>query len=316
MAHGLMRGDGPSATFGQGGGEGTSSLYFNSMEPTGPNDVLTDDFWRGNWYVVDGDSTDWRTVPPGWGGTIFGNPITPAGAVRDLQSIGKKPLFTASDYVATSGVITPGNNARNHAFHNLSGADSGGHAEIFVRYYTYFVEEDFYGAGDPADSYTWGGQKHVEFNRFGDDGGLYWGGTGLNIGGGGGQASALLNAVNNHGPGGGEILHQNQDADLPFAPGNWYFVEIRWKLNTVGNADGIYQLWINDGGPTGDFSAQTPTLRTEYTDVDFGRDGDETQLLGNVWLENWSNAIDSPSLGEQFWANVKVATAGPIGFVE
>lgn len=290
---------------------GTSGLYFNSMESTGVNDVLTDDFWRGNWYTVDADNTNWRTVAPGWGGTIFANPITPAGAIRNLASISKKPLFTESDYVATTGVIEE--TARNMAFHNLSGAGSGGYAEIFIRCYTFFVPANYYGAGNPSASYLWGAQKSFTVNRWNDDGGIFWAGIGYNVGMGPPAISTGgLAMTNNHAAGGGTVFYQNVGDGLDFVAGNWYFIEIRLKLNTVGNADGIWQMWLNDGGPTGDFGGQSPTLRANYSNIDFGRVAGDTALIGNLWLENWSN---TSSFGEQFWANIKVATAGPIGFV-
>lgn len=118
-------------------------------------------------------------------------------------------------------------------------------------------------------------------------------------------------ATNNHGT--NILLKQNQGNVLFEIPGHWYFEEIHIKLNTNGNQDGILQIWINDGGTNGDFSRQTPTLRAQYTNVPWGFTTG-TAGIGVVWLENWTNAILSPSLGEQFWANIHVRTAAPCGF--
>lgn len=296
---------------GGGGGEGTSGLYFNSMEATGPNDVLTDDFWRGSWYEEGADDTpNYHNTTPGWGGGMFTTPYPPTnGAVVNLAAIGKKPLFTQSDYVATTGISTGGGNY--NAWHNLSGGGSGGYSEIFWRVYLYFVEADFYGANDPADDYEFGAEKVFTVFRWNDDGGLYWCGTGLNVAG-GPDPFGRFKFVNNHGT--NDVFAQNQGADIDLLPGRWYYVENRYKLNTLGNADGVWQMWINDGGATGDFDGQTPTLRASYSNIDFGYDAGETELFGAVWFENWANSVDSPSTGEHFWANVKVATDGPIGF--
>jgi hypothetical protein len=50
--------------------------------------------------------------------------------------------------------------------------------------------------------------------------------------------------------------HPNKsEMDMPF--NEWVCVETQQKFNTVGQADGILRVWIND------------TLTTEYTDVTF-----------------------------------------------
>lgn len=304
-----------------GGGAGlapapSDGLYFMSNEVPGPTAVLTDDFRRGSWYLVDADQYDWRTTAPGWAGTIFANPITPSGAIRNLQSIGKRPLFATSDYVGTSGVIV--NSARNMALHNLSGANNGGYEEVYFRCYVFFVPADYYGAGDPSSDYRWGGQKTFSVNRWDDDGGIWWAGFQYNFGAGSDSPTGTLAANNPHGT--GVILAQNQGVNISMVPGKWYFIEWHIRLNDVGQTNGLFELWINDGGSNGNFSGQTPTLRAQHTDVDYGRGvpvgsgGGGDELIGNVWLENWSNEQIS-STGEQFWANIYAATSGPIGFV-
>lgn len=300
------------------------TLYFMSNEVPGASAVLTDDFRRGYWAQQNGDHTTWQSVIPGWrmdlsaGDPQGGTPFVPAGAALDLNAIGKRPLFATSNWAASSGVVPRGGlypNSRNMAAHNLSGANAGGYNELYLRFYTFFVPEDYYGAGNPAADYEYGGQKFITINRWNDDGGIYWGGVGIDSGPSGVPGpDGRLFMVNNHAlsPIGGEKWLQNQGNDITLVAGHWYYIESRFKLNTDGNLDGIWELWANDGGATGNFSAQTPTLRALYTNVGWGFTSSELALMGNFWFENWSNPV---STGEQFWANIYAATTGPIGLV-
>lgn len=298
-------------------------LYFMSNEVAGVSSLLIDDFRRGYWAHENGDRTpSWQSVIPGWrmdlsaGDPGGGTPFVPVDAARDLNAIGKKPLFTDSNWVATSGVVPRGGlypNSRNQAAHNLLGG-SAGHNELYFRRYVFFVPANYYGVGNPAADYSFGAQKFLTINRYGDDAGIYWGGTGIDSGPSGVPGpSGRLFMVNNHAlsPVGGDKRLQNQSNDITLVAGKWYCIEDHYKLNTNGNSDGTWELWVNDGGLTGDFSAQTPTLRARYTTVDFGFTSAELALMGNLWMENWSNPV---SAGEQFWANLHAATSGPIGF--
>src|SRR3989344_5770733 len=68
------------------------AVYLNSAEPgcdgTDSNVLLCDDFEDGDWYVTDGDNM--VAANDGWFGTIYANPITPAGAI--FFGIGVNPF--------------------------------------------------------------------------------------------------------------------------------------------------------------------------------------------------------------------------------
>jgi hypothetical protein len=295
------------------GGSIVDTLYLMSNETPGANTVLIDDQRRGNYYLVDADHTSWSTVAPGYAGDIFTTDAVthrpfPNGAVVNLAAISKNPVFATSDFAETSGVIM--STVQNMASHNLSGADTGGYSEVYVRFYCRFVEAEFYGTNNPPASFLFGASKWLDFNRYGDDAGIWWAALGFNIAS---EASSTgtLGATSNHGT--DTIYSQNQGNNISLAPGKWYFVEVRIKLNTSGNSDGIYQLWVNDGGTTGDFTSQTPTLRASHTGLDFGYGaGGGTTKIGNLWWENWSNAS---SVGETMRKNMRCDTSGPIGFL-
>jgi hypothetical protein len=292
-------------------GAPADGLYFMSNEAPTANSVLTDDFRRGSWYTVDADHTAWRTTAPGWGGSIFYNPITPSGAAIDLNAIGKNPLFATSNWAATSGVlVTTDHSARNDAAHNLSGAGSGGYNEIYCRCYKFYVPANYYGTGNPSADYVYGAQKVFTVNRFDDGAGIYWATFQWNMAAGSTSSSGAMKVDPQHGV--TSAMAQNQGNNISVVAGSWYYIEFHMKLNTNGNTDGVYDLWINNGGPTGDFSGQSPILRAHRTDVDWGYSNTETQLIGNIWFENWSNPGSS---GEEFTKNIHVATTGPIGLL-
>lgn len=296
---------------GRQGSAPLNPLYFSTLEALFADSVLAFDFSPGYWYLVDADHTTWKVTPPGWGGNLSsGNPPTPAGAVRNLTSIAKKPLFTGSDYVGTTGILDGIVNQRNNAWHNLFGAGVGdGLNEIYNRRYVYYVEANYYGAGNPASDSDFGAQKFVTYNNFDDDGGINVAGEGINIGSGSVLSTGAIAIVDNHGS--VSVWGQNQGVNISCSAGSWYFVESHLKLNTSGNADGVYELWINNGGPTGDFTSQSPVLRARHTNVPWGYLTGQKKI-GSLWFENWSNPVQS---GEQFWANIHARTAAPVGFV-
>lgn len=318
----VILGSPPPARTGSSSGGGSApvnSLYFASNEVPFADSVLTADFNNGYWYKLNADqnaATGKTWIVGGqsgldWGGTIFGTQ-TPTWEVRNLASIGKQPSFTKSPFVATTGTIGPGQNQNNNAWHNLSPGSTTGYNEIYCRAYKFFVPANYFGAGSPAADYVWGGQKSYTINRTNDDAGIYWAGVGYNVGQGGSTSFGTLMATNNHAS--NIILHQNITPFINEVPGHWYYEEFHIKLNTNGNADGVFEMWINDGGANGDFSGQTPTKRASFTNVDWGYTTAETKLMGVVWAENWSNNAVSASQGEQLWANFHVRTAAPVGF--
>jgi len=77
--------------------------------------------------------------------------------------------------------------------------------------------------------------------------------------------------------------------------GTWYCVEVRMKLNTPGNADGVFQLWI-DGA-----------LDAEKTGMnwlgDFSAYG-----INSIFFENYWNA-GSPAPQSRYMDNIVVSTA-------
>lgn len=317
MRSGGNAGKATSAPASGGGSAPADGLYLASNEVPRADSVLTADWRGGIFYSKNADEnsangTPWQTGGAdgrGWGGNIS-KPIAPANAVRNLAAIGKKPLFTRSDYVATTGVIADTDN--NMAFHNLQGGNPG-YAELWIRKYKFHVPANYFGPGNPSADYVWGGQKSDTINRSNDDSGIFWFAIGYNVGSSGSDNEGDLMATNNHGT--NVVWHQNQSVNISQVPGIWYYEENHIKLNDVGQTNGVWELWVNDGGPTGDFSGQTPILRARHTNIDMGRvSGDSAALMGNHWLENWSNPDFAGSFGEQFWANLHIATSAPLGF--
>ena len=39
---------------------------------------------------------------------------------------------------------------------------------------------------------------------------------------------------------------QNSGSPIALVPGTWNKLKYRLKLNSVGNSDGVFQLWVND----------------------------------------------------------------------
>src|SRR5439155_17603430 len=81
-------------------------------------------------------------------------------------------------------------------------------------------------------------------------------------------------------------------------------------LNTPGVANGVLEIWADNCGANGLGCTGTPTLRAQYTNVLWRLAGDNTQI-GSIWLESWSNI---PSIGEEYYDQIKVSKVGPIGF--
>jgi hypothetical protein len=135
-------------------------------------------------------------------------------------------------------------------------------------------------------------------------------------------------------PGNGSLYYPTASSEpfcsspfLPraFSPPHWFFVEIYWKLNTPGQANGQFKMWIDDCGTNG-VCTGTPTLRSSY-----GVPGDGTAGLqyvnssdtcpgtgtkpcrvGAIWIENWQNPAVA---GSDRYDQIKVSRVGPIGFV-
>lgn len=104
---------------------------------------------------------------------------------------------------------------------------------------------------------------------------------------------------------------QNQGNIMPLCPSDhWYFVEHHWKLDSNG-ADGVWEMWINDCGPSGLLAdcGPSPILRARYTNINY-KDGAK---MANLWFQNYLSGIDARP-GESYLDEVLVMKTGPIGF--
>ena len=73
----------------------------------------------------------------------------------------------------------------------------------------------------------------------------------------------------------------------------------------------VFELWLDDCGPSGNSCPATPTLRLRRTDVRNSR-ANTSQLIRVLWFEAWSNPV---SLGERYWDQIVASRVGPIGFM-
>ena len=266
-----------------------AATYFNSAEPgcsgSDPNVLLCDDFEDGSWYVT---TQDYTSAPnDGWSGTIYANPITPPNAAF-CGGVG----VAGTPCTATHGVKDGSAGGRNMAKHALALMTD----EVYVRFYTRISSGYFFGA-----------EKVLTFNRTFADG-IWFGNLHINCGN-EGTTGTLQWQVPGGFPGG--CVSQNQgNALLLTGNDHWYFIEVHVKLDTVGQNNGTLRLWLNDCGTTG-VCTGTPTLRTSRTDLKF-RQSSNTEMLGNLWWENWANP---GSIGERYLDQIKVSRVGPIGFM-
>jgi len=257
----------------------------------------------GSWYHKNADE---NSITPtsadftcGWEGSIFplGEPITPAGAIVDL---GTPPNFSQSRWAATSGLIlgvTENDNARLSAWRHFPRAVT----ELNTRFYTF-----------PKPGYLFGSEKVLVFNRIGDDGGIYWCGLGFNPGAFPGSGGDLMLGYGF--PYAGDLtLTMNVDP-IEVTASKWWCVEAYIKLNTNGNSDGIFKLWVDDCGATG-INPGSQTLRMNYTGLNFGYTGGGADQggIGTHWYENWANTGASADR-ERYWTNFMVKEAEQCGF--
>lgn len=271
-------------------------MFFNSGEigcGTDPNVLMCDDFESGTWYTKDCDqanSSGGLLQTKGWCGTIYANPITPAGAAV-CGNVGFR-----SNCAATSGLHT-GVGGRNMASHGFT---QTGLSEASYRLYF-----------QPQADYTGGHEKMFDFER----------------GVGSGQMVALCYNVFSSqtiscmpylhqdggllGNPGGSWMPPNVGPNLTLQRAHWYFIEMHLKLNTPGSFDGLFEWWLDDCGTDGLGCTGTPTLRARYTTVLFRNAAEASVTIGSLWIENWANAA---TVGTMYYDNVKAAKTGPIGF--
>jgi Bacterial Ig-like domain (group 2) len=276
---------------------GSTSAYFNSSEPgcdgSDPNVLFCDDFESGSWYTMDCDTAnaaggiDVKTR--GWCGTIFNAAGLAAGTAR-CSGAGFR-----SSCAATTGVMSGGTtgNMADHALLNRQGVD-----EIWVRFYT-----------KPLSGYQFGAEKMLTFNDgVPGDGGIKWGNLSWNCAG---TTQATGNVTMGFPVPMDLCQSQNMGNSLVIQPGNWYFYEVHYKLSSPGGSDGIFELWLDNCGPSGTSCPATPTQRMRLTNVQNSRTS-TSQLIRVLWFEAWSNPV---SLGERYWDQIKVSKVGPIGFM-
>ena len=96
---------------------------------------------------------------------------------------------------------------------------------------------------------------------------------------------------------------QNQGNDVTLVNDHWYYVEAHYKLNSVGQANGLYELWIDDCGTNGLGCTGPGTLRASYSNVTYRTN---SATIGNVWIENYANA---PTSGTSLYDQLVARTA-------
>jgi hypothetical protein len=265
---------------------------FSSGEPgcdgSDPNVVMCDDFEDGVWYRTNCDNggvTD--AANDGWCGTIY-KPIEPVDAAV-CGAAGAAGTNCAATSGFSNGAIG-GQMMADHSFRYLDEFE-----EIYARYY--------YKA---ADGYIWGWQKAMTWNQCcAGIGRIKWGNLHFPC------VGALSCAPSVQLPVPEDVMQgQNLGNPLTFLSGRWYFIEVHMQLNTVGQADGVVEVWLDDCGRDGLGCAGTPTRRLRRTDVRFNRQS-PGEKIGSIWWENWANP---GSTGMEYYDQVKVATVGPIGF--
>lgn len=265
-----------------------ANMYFNSAENgcgTDANVLLCDDFEDGDWYGVDYDQavrSGGLLQADGWGGTIYANPIAPAGA-----AVCGGAGVNGTNCAGTHGTLSGSQGGRNMAEHELSQRVT----EVYARYYTKAL------AG-----YRFGAEKVLTFNIT-NGGGIKWGNLHFNCGSGGGATV-------------GNLQYQPTPPEtrtcqsiMNVQPDRWYYIEVHLKLNTPGQSDGVLQVWGDDCGVAGTSCPATPTPRLNITNWRFNR-GSSSELIGSLWWENWANPGSS---GTRLIDQIKVSRVGPIG---
>jgi len=274
-------------------------MYYNSSEPgcgTDPSIVLCDDFESGSWYTKDCDEANASgglLQTKGWCGTIYARPTTPPGAARCGAGVGAAGTNCAADGGQHTGSV----GGRNMADHDF-GPNKSGYNELWLRYYI-----------KPLPGYVYGAQKMINFNA------TQAGGGGISIGGPGSPfADGALdmctwwdcNVT-------GEIYYYRQNQGTRYLLkdhlGVWSYVEMHVKLNTPGQKNGIWELWVDDCGANG-VCTGTPTLRSRFTTVEW-QGPTENKQIRSVWFENWANP---GSVGTELYDQLMVKTNGMIGF--
>lgn len=280
--------------------------YYNSSEPGcdggHPSVLFCEDFETpgasgGRWYAEDCDTANQNggvgARTKGWCGSIYANPITPAGAETCGSGI------TPFGQCIGNGGLHSGMGGRNMAQHRFktptcgsNGSELCGVKEVFVRWYAYW-----------PTGYSFGAEKHLNVTN--SDGDIAFANVQLNCGAGSASSSATPYIQIIHGA---DVCQPPNVSSISIASGRWYFFE----MHVVADAtQGSVQLWINDCGASGSSCGAAPILRTQLTGIALPGNNNGNQIE-TLWLENWANPA-STGVGP-YWDQMKAATTGPIGF--
>lgn len=275
---------------------GPNAMYFNSAEKceADPNALLCDDFEDGDWYKVNYDkamSSGGLLQTDGWGGTIYAEPITPAGAAV----CGNKGY--RSNCAATSGFHAGSVGGRNMADHAFVGNTSV--TDAYLRVY-FQPQSDYDGGHEKMFDFTYGGSGSAQmialcYNYFG------------------GETIACIPYLHQddgiQGAASGWV-RSNAGPELTLQRGHWYAFQFHIKLNTPGQYNGTLEWFLDDctTGCTG-----SPTLRGRSTAVLFRNAGSESSYgIKGIWIENWANAA---TVGTMLYDNVRAGKSF-IGFAQ
>jgi hypothetical protein len=277
-----------------------NDMYFNSLEAgcgTDANILLCDDFEDGDWYIKDYDqamASGGLLQTDGWGGTIYANPITPAGA-----AVCAGAGFGGSNCAASGGFHNGNADGRNMADHGFAGGVTNLNEAYFRLYF------------QPRSDYVGGHEKMFDFVRASGTNQMvalcynYFGTQTI-------RCIPYLHQDDGLQGQSGAWMGSNMAGTVTLVPTHWYYFEMHVKLNTPGSYDGVFEWWLNDCGVNGAGCSGTPTLRGRYTNVKFRNSGAEASVaLGGIWIENWANP---GTRGTMYYDNVVAAKAGPIGY--
>lgn len=275
-----------------------NDMYFNSSEigcGTDANVLMCDDFEDGDWYTKHCDAANASgglLQTDGWCGTIYNNAGLAAGTAH-CGGVGFRSSCAATTGVMPSGTDGKTGNMGDHGFFAGQGVE-----EVWVRFYT-----------KPLPGYQFGAEKMLTFNDGNPGGaGIRWGNLSWNCAG----LPPASGIITMGFPSPMDICQrQNVGTSITIVPGNWYFYEVHYRLNSPGQSNGVFELWVDNCGPSGTSCPSTPTLRMRRTDVGLNRSS-SSQLIKVLWFEAWSNPV---SRGERYWDQIVVSKVGPIGFM-
>lgn len=268
---------------------GANSMFFNSAEcdPADTNLLLCDDFEDGDWYRVNCGtalSTGGLLQSDGWCGTIYHD------VGLDSTAVCNGAGFRSNCAATTAGITGTDGNMADIALRE-------GVREVWIRFYT-----------KPLAGYGFGAEKMLTINdKTAGWGGIHFGGLGINCGSG---ATGATGRVDVGLPVPMDVCQGPNVSSISLQAGNWYFVELHFRLATPGGADGLVELWIDNCGPAGLSCPATPTLRTRVVNV---RNPPDYSMIRVLWFESWSNP---QSRGQRYTDQILVSKVGPIGFMK